>query len=198
MRRANSELQDAIAEALLAIRYSPFALTYAALRDSLLALPPGGGTDRPAAVYSLSLLRSVLIEMPNRFAACVRLPKQCLSVSRMRSRSTSDTVRPTSARHTGSGARGMWATVASPDATCRASLITPAVASSQWIGARVPSAIVESTAAICSELAGRVMYPLAPSRILSAAACASAAVSEAAIGGWLRSAFMLGSGFSRG
>src|SRR6202050_3912779 len=190
MRRANSELQDAIAEALLAIRYSPFALTYAALRDSLLALPPGGGTDRPAAVYSLSLLRSVLIEMPNRFAACVRLPKQCLSVSRMRSRSTSDTVRPTSARHAGSAARGMRAMASSlaPDETCWARLITLAVASSQKIGSRSSSAIAQSAAAISLGSARRGIYPLAPSRTAVAAACASVAVPQATIGARRRSA----------
>ena len=66
--------------------------------------PPGGGTGTPSAEYSLSLLRSVRIEMPRMLAAWVRLPRQCLSVSRMRSRSTSATVRPTSARDTCSAA----------------------------------------------------------------------------------------------
>src|ERR1700757_3611782 len=58
----------------------------------------------PPSAYSFSLLRSVRIEMPRMLAAWVRLPRQCLSVSRMRSRSTSATVRPTSARVTCSAA----------------------------------------------------------------------------------------------
>src|SRR4029079_14685477 len=65
---------------------------YAAPRRSP---PPGGGTGIPSATYSLSLLRRVRMEMPRMLAACVRLPRQWRSVSRMRSRSTSATVRPT-------------------------------------------------------------------------------------------------------
>ena len=48
--------------------------------------------------------------MPSTLAAWVRLPRQCLSVSRIRSRSTSATVRPTSARETCSAASAAWAT----------------------------------------------------------------------------------------
>src|SRR6202171_5299041 len=65
----------------------------------------GGGTGTPSAAYSLSLLRKVRIEMPRMFAAWVRLPRQCLRVSKIRSRSTSATVRPTSARVTCSAAK---------------------------------------------------------------------------------------------
>src|SRR4030081_1592396 len=60
----------------------------------------------PRSAYSFSLLRSVRIEIPRMLAAWVRLPRQCLSVSRIRSRSTSATVRPTSARVTVSAATG--------------------------------------------------------------------------------------------
>src|SRR5262245_4580302 len=66
--------------------------------------PWGGGIGEPPAAYSFNLLRRVRIEMPRIFAACVRLPRQCLSVSRIRSRSTSDTVRPTRLRVTCSAA----------------------------------------------------------------------------------------------
>src|SRR6187402_3595378 len=66
--------------------------------------PPAGGIGAPSDAYSLSLLRSVRIEMPRILAAWVRLPRQCLSVSRMRSRSTSATVRPTRLRVTCSAA----------------------------------------------------------------------------------------------
>ena len=59
----------------------------------------------PPSAYSFSLLRSVRIEMPRMLAAWVRLPRQCFSVSRIRSRSTSATVRPTSARVTCSAAK---------------------------------------------------------------------------------------------
>src|SRR3974390_2739078 len=55
--------------------------------------PFGGGIGAPWAAYSLSLLRKVRTEMPKVLAAWVRLLRQCLSVSRMRSRSTSATVR---------------------------------------------------------------------------------------------------------
>ena len=81
--------------------------------------PPGGGTGTPSAAYSLSLLRNVRIEMPSTLAACVRLPRQCLSVSRMRSRSTSATVRPTSARDTCSAANAACATEEVPDVADR-------------------------------------------------------------------------------
>src|ERR1700742_1514990 len=54
----------------------------------------------PAWLYSRSLLRKVRIEMPRMFAACVRLPRQWSNVSRIRSRSTSATVRPTRPRVT--------------------------------------------------------------------------------------------------
>ena len=55
----------------------------------------GGGMFSPSPAYSLSLLRSVRIEMPRIFAAWVRLPRQCFKVSRMSSHSTSASVRPT-------------------------------------------------------------------------------------------------------
>src|ERR1700749_3551843 len=48
--------------------------------------------------------------MPRMLAAWVRFPRQCLSVSRIRSRSTSATVRPTSARVTCSAASVACAT----------------------------------------------------------------------------------------
>src|SRR5213076_1722637 len=57
---------------------------------------PGNGTGTPSWLYCFSLLRSVRMEMPRMFAAWVRLPRQCWRVSRIRSRSTSATVRPTS------------------------------------------------------------------------------------------------------
>src|SRR5262249_14381486 len=80
---------------------------YAAPRKS----PPwGGGTGAPSAEYSLSLLRNVRIEMPKILAAWVRFPKQLLSVSRIKSRSTSATVRPTRARVTCSAAKAACAT----------------------------------------------------------------------------------------
>src|SRR5262249_35749845 len=60
--------------------------------------PCGGGIGAPSAAYSFSLLRNVRIEIPRMFAACVRLPRQCRSVSRIKSRSTSATVRPTRLR----------------------------------------------------------------------------------------------------
>jgi len=69
------------------------------------------GTGTPSAAYSLSLLRSVRMEMPSTLAAWVRLPRQCLRVSRIRSRSTSATVRPTSARETCSAASAACATL---------------------------------------------------------------------------------------
>ena len=79
--------------------------SYAAPRTSP---PPGGGIGTPSSAYSLSLLRSVRIEMPRMLAAWVRLPRQWSSVSRIRSRSTSATVRPTSdARDLLGGLRGM-------------------------------------------------------------------------------------------
>ena len=56
--------------------------------------------ERPESEYSRSLLRRVRIEMPRMLAACVRLPRQWSSVSRIRSRSTSATVRPTRPRVT--------------------------------------------------------------------------------------------------
>ena len=59
---------------------------------------PGGGTATPSSPYWRSLLRSVRIEMPRMVAAWVRLPSVCCSVSRIRSRSTSATVRPTRRR----------------------------------------------------------------------------------------------------
>src|SRR4029077_13571827 len=59
---------------------------------------PGPGMDRPESEYSRSLLRKVRIEMPRMLAAWVRLPRQWSSVSRIRSRSTSATVRPTRLR----------------------------------------------------------------------------------------------------
>ncbi|SPK02037.1 protein of unknown function [Methylorubrum extorquens DM4] len=66
--------------------------------------PPGSATFTPASTYSLSLLRSVRIEMPRMRAAWVRLPRQWSRVSRIRSRSTSATVRPTSPRVAASAA----------------------------------------------------------------------------------------------
>ncbi len=72
--------------------------------------PPGAGIGTPSAAYSLSLLRSVRMEMPRMLEAWVRLPRQCLSVSRIRSRSTSATVRPTSERVTCSAAIAAWTT----------------------------------------------------------------------------------------
>src|SRR5271169_1618227 len=108
-----SELEEAAARKLHAsARYSSgtdggSAARYAAARGSP---PPGGGTGTPSAAYSLSLLRSVRIDMPSTFAAWVRLPRQCLSVSRIRSRSTSATVRPTSPRDTCSAANAACAT----------------------------------------------------------------------------------------
>ena len=65
---------------------------------------PGSGTAIPASVYSFSLLRRVRMEMPRIFAAWVRFPRQWSSVSRMRSCSTSATVRPTRPRVTASAA----------------------------------------------------------------------------------------------
>ena len=62
----------------------------------------------PASEYCFSLLRSVRIEMPRMFAACVRLPRQCVSVSRISSCSTSATVWPTKC------ARGGLAPLRSP------------------------------------------------------------------------------------
>src|SRR6478736_8317711 len=76
----------------------------------LISPPPGGGTGTPSETYSLSLLRKVRIEMPRILAAWVRLPRQCFSVSRIRSRSTSATVRPTSDRVTCSAAIAACAT----------------------------------------------------------------------------------------
>src|ERR1700753_2802192 len=70
----------------------------------------GGGTATPPSAYSFSLLRRVRIEMPRMLAAWVRLPRQCFNVSRIRSRSTSATVRPTSARVTCSAANVACAT----------------------------------------------------------------------------------------
>src|SRR4051812_24617864 len=81
---------------------------HAAPRNSL---PPAGGIGAPSAAYSLSLLRKVRIEMPRILAAWVRLPRQCLSVSRIRSRSTSATVRPTRLRVTCSAASAACAAV---------------------------------------------------------------------------------------
>src|SRR5919107_138130 len=66
--------------------------------------PPAGGIGAPSDAYSLSLLRRVRMEMPRILAAWVRLPRQCLSVSRIRSLSTSATVRPTRLRVTCSAA----------------------------------------------------------------------------------------------
>src|SRR5713226_8791213 len=54
-----------------------------------------GVISTPSSAYPCSLLRSVRIEMPRMFAACVRLPPQCFKVWRISSRSTSATVRPT-------------------------------------------------------------------------------------------------------
>src|SRR5262245_5974661 len=62
-RLANSEWKFG-RQSLFVIRY---LLSYAAPRTSP---PPGGGTGTPSAEYSLSLLRSVRIEMPRILAAC--------------------------------------------------------------------------------------------------------------------------------
>ncbi len=43
---------------------------------ALIRAWPGSATSRPAATYSLSLLRRVRIEMPRILAAWVRLPRQ--------------------------------------------------------------------------------------------------------------------------
>ncbi len=50
--------------------------------------PCEAGTGTPSSLYCFSLLRRVRIEMPRMFAAWVRLPRQCCSVSMIRSRST--------------------------------------------------------------------------------------------------------------
>src|SRR3954447_23228116 len=42
---------------------------------------PAGVIGMPPSEYSLSLLRSVRIEMPRMLAAWVRLPRQCFNVS---------------------------------------------------------------------------------------------------------------------
>src|SRR5690606_19515681 len=65
---------------------------------ALLRNSPGPGTLVPSSAYWLSLLRRVRMEMPRMLAACVRLPSTWSSVSRIRSRSTSATVRPTRVR----------------------------------------------------------------------------------------------------
>src|SRR5215813_5096839 len=78
----------------------------------------------PPAAYSLSLFLRVRMEMPRMLAAWVRLPRQCLSVSRIRSRSTSATVRPTSARVTCSAAKVACATAGRGDDRVRADLVT--------------------------------------------------------------------------
>src|SRR5471032_960723 len=61
---------------------------------------PWLGMLSPESEYSRSLLRRVRIEMPRMLAAWVRLPRQWSKVSRIRSRSTSLTVRPTNPRVT--------------------------------------------------------------------------------------------------
>ena len=55
---------------LLLLRWKMIAYD-AALRPSL-----GMGTSTPSSVYCFNLLRSVRMEMPKMFAACVRLPRQ--------------------------------------------------------------------------------------------------------------------------
>src|SRR5215207_2595017 len=106
-RAQNDCLNNGPAEAYARLdRVSSRARAGAGAPQALITLAwPGSGTAAPAAVYSPSLLRSVRIEMPRIFAACVRLPRQWSSVSRMRSCSTCATVRPTRARVTASAVR---------------------------------------------------------------------------------------------
>src|SRR5664280_2672233 len=108
IRRALSIVQGLWVPALALCARPGRQKNYAAPR---ISVPPfGGGIGAPSAAYSLSLLRSVRIEMPRILAAWVRLPRQCLSVSRIRSRSTSATVRPTRLRVTCSAVMAACAT----------------------------------------------------------------------------------------
>lgn len=66
-------------------------LLTAGLSSEIPRQAPGG----TLVAYFRSLLRSVRTDIPKMLAACVRLPRQCSSVHRMRSRSTFAIVRPT-------------------------------------------------------------------------------------------------------